>query len=169
MTAAATSTRTGNLEGTIDRAPARGASSLLSPRAARALLLLCLAAATTAGFVFTRGDANATAVAAAGEELTRLLRGMALLKALLAFGAAAAVFWRLGAPVSRARFVVYALACGAMAAGPGLIWGLSYVGAGALLLHGGLLATVVVVWRDPAAAARLSAILAARRAALRAR
>lgn len=167
MSASATSGS--NPVGPVERAPYAEVSSLLAPRAARALLLLCLAAATTAGFVVTRGDASASAVAAAGEDLTRLLRGMALLKALLGLGAVAGVYWRLGAPVSRARFALYALACAALASGPGLIWGLTNVSAGAILLHGGLLATVVMVWRDPAVAARLSAILAARRAQLRPR
>ena len=40
---------------------------------------------------------------------------------------------------------------------------------GALLLHGGLIATAMLVWRDPATRARLSEIIARRQAALRAR
>jgi hypothetical protein len=54
-----------------------------------------------------------------------------------------------------------------MAAGPVLIWDMAHVGIGAALLHGGLLAMVLLLWRDAAVGARLSAIIATRRAALR--
>ena len=135
---------------------------------ARVLFLGLLVAATVAGFVVTSPEASALAVAAAGEDLTRLLRGMAALKVLLALGAVLGVLWRLGASISAARFVVYALACGAMAVGPGLIWSMVHVRAGAVLLHGGLLASVVVLWRDEAAARRLADMIADRRGRLRA-
>jgi hypothetical protein len=90
------------------------------------------------------------------------MRFMAGLKSLMALGAAAGVMWRLGGPASGAWLAAYAGACGAMAAGPVLIWGLTHVGLGALLLHGGLLACVVMLWRDPAVGARLEAILVRR-------
>jgi hypothetical protein len=92
---------------------------------------------------------------------------MAVLKAVMAAGAAGAVLWRLGSPVTLPWQAAYATACAAMAAGPGLICGMAHVAIGAALLHGGLLATVLLLWRDPAVGARLSAIVAARRAALR--
>jgi hypothetical protein len=91
------------------------------------------------------------------------MRFMAALKALLAVGAAGAVVWRLGAPARAGRFAAYAVAGAAMAAGPGLIWGMSHVVAGSILLHGGLLATVVLLWRDPGTAAWLEGLIAARR------
>ena len=94
---------------------------------------------------------------------------MAALKLLFAGAAAAAVLWRLGAPISATRWAGYALAAAAAWAGPGLIWGLAHIALGALLLHGGLIATAVLVWRDPATRARLSEIVARRRAASRAR
>jgi hypothetical protein len=56
-----------------------------------------------------------------------------------------------------------------MAAGPVLIWGMVQVGAGALLLHAGLLASLLLLWRDPVVGARLAALVAKRRAALRSR
>jgi hypothetical protein len=63
----------------------------------------------------------------------------------------------------------YALAFAGMAAGPGLIWQMAYVRTGALLLHAGLFAALILLWRDPAMGARLGAMVAARRAVLRAR
>jgi hypothetical protein len=94
---------------------------------------------------------------------------MAVLKLLFAGAATAAVMWRLGAPISATRWIGYAFAAGAAWAGPGLIWGLAHIALGALLLHGGLIATAMLVWRDPATRARLSEIIARRQAALRAR
>ena len=129
----------------------------------RVLFVALLVAALVGGFVATSTAASAQAVSAAGEDLTRLLRGMAALKVLLALGAMLGVLWRLGAPVSAPRFVVYAVACGAMALGPGLVWEMVYVRAGAVLLHGGLLVAVVVLWRDEAAGTRLAEKIAERR------
>ena len=54
-----------------------------------------------------------------------------------------------------------------MAAGPGLIWGMVHLRLGALLLHGGLIALVVLLWRDGATSQRLAELVAARRRALR--
>ena len=70
------------------------------------------------------------------------------------------------APIRAGWFTAYAVACAAMAAGPGLIWHMDAVRTGAALLHGGLLAAVILVWRDPAVEARLAAILAGQRARL---
>ncbi len=91
---------------------------------------------------------------------------MAAIKLLLAGLAGAVLYWRLGAALGAARLAAYLAAGGAMAAGPGLIWGLTHVVAGAALLHGGLLATILLLWRDPGMAARVDAAIAARRAAL---
>jgi hypothetical protein len=99
--------------------------------------------------------------------LARLLRAMAAIKLLLAACAGAAVLWRLAAPVRPAWLAAYAAAAGAMAAGPALIWSLAHIGLGALLLHGGLLASILLLWRDPATGLRLERAIAARKARLR--
>jgi hypothetical protein len=91
---------------------------------------------------------------------------MAALKVVLAAPVVAAVLWRLGAPVSPWRLLAYGLAGAAMAAGPGLIWSLAQVGLGALLLHGGLLGALILLWRDGAVRDRLSGAVAARRTVL---
>jgi hypothetical protein len=134
------------------------------PAVARTAFLCVLILALAGGLAATGGDAAARKIAAAGPELTRLLRAMAVLKALAATVAAAAILWRLAAPVSPARFAAYALAGVAMAAGPGLIWDMAHVAAGAVLLHTGLLASVLLLWRDPAWDRQWAALLNARRA-----
>jgi hypothetical protein len=150
---------------------ARSAGSVvpgrMSSATARTVLAVTVLAALAAGGLATGPDTVARAVAASGPDLTRLLRAMAALKAVMAAGAVAAMVWRLGSVVTLPWLAGYAAAAAAMAAGPALIWGMAHVGLGAALLHGGLLAAVLLLWRDPAIGARLSAIVAARRAALR--
>jgi len=124
-----------------------------------------LLASLLLGYFATSPAATLAAVQRDGADLTRLMRFMAGLKAMLALGAAAAVVWRLAAPVSLPWFAAYAVAGAAMAAGPGVIWGMAHVGAGALLLHGGLFATILLLWRDPAVGSRLAAMVERRRAA----
>ena len=130
---------------------------------ARTVMVLVLGGALVAGFLVTRADASSLAVARAGVDLTRLLRAMALLKSLLALGVVAALLWRLGESVSLPRFALYAVAAGAMVAGPGVIWGMVYVRAGAALLHSGLLVTAVALWRDPAVSEQFARLLSKRR------
>jgi hypothetical protein len=139
------------------------------PWVARLLLLAAVAAGLAAGLLASGSAETAQATAEAGADLTRLLRAMAALKAVVAAGLTASMVWRLGLPVGAGRFSLYALAGVAMAAGVGLIWDIAHVAAGALLLHGGLLAVLLLLWRDPAVGERLGAIVAARRAALRTR
>jgi len=141
----------------------------LTPSSARLILVLVACAAIAASAALTGSAASSRAVAEAGPDLTRLLRAMAGIKMLLAGLAAVAVYWRLGAATGVLRLASYAAACGAMAAGPALIWDMAHVGAGALLLHGGLLATILLLWRDPGTAAVLDRAIATRRSALRGR
>jgi len=117
----------------------------------------------------TDSATTAHAVSSAGGDWANLLRAMAVLKLLFAGTATAAVMWRRGAPISATRWVCYALTVGVAWIGPGLICGLAHITLGALLLHGGLIATAIFVWRDPATRARLSEIIARRREALQAR
>ncbi len=125
--------------------------------------MICLVLVAAAiGFAIGAWGGPAAA-AQAGPDLVRLMRFMAALKALLAAGATAAVVWRLGAPVGAASFAAYAVAAVAMAAGPGLIWGMSHVVAGSVLLHGGMLATALLLWRDPGTATWLGSLITARR------
>jgi hypothetical protein len=137
-----------------------------SPNPSRVIFVLTVAIAAVGGAVAVDAPAAALAARAAGPELARLLRAMAALKVALAAPVFAAVLWRLGAPASPGRLLAYGLAGAAMAAGPGLIWSLAQLKLGALLLHGGLLSALVLLWRDGAVRERLSAAIASRRAVL---
>jgi hypothetical protein len=125
-------------------------------------MLAIIAAALVAGFAATGTQATQLAILHDGPALTRLMRFMAALKAVMVMAASAAVLWRLGAAISLPRFAAYAVTCASMAAGPGLIWGMAHIGLGALLLHGGLFATLLLIWFDPAVSARLAGIIATR-------
>jgi hypothetical protein len=142
-------------------------STALSPATSRAALLLITAASVALGLLTTSPEAAAQATTLAGADLTHLLRAMAVLKVAMAVAMAAAVFWRFGAPITLPWWAAYAITTAAMAAGPGLIWDMAYVRTGAFLLHAGLFAAVILLWRDPGVGARLSTMIAARRAALR--
>ena len=132
---------------------------------ARAALLVV---ASLALFVATQfGDAAGTARAVAAEpELALLLRAMAGLKAVIAASVIGLIIWRLGSPIGPLRLALYALSTSAMTAGPVLIWTLAHVGSGAALLHGGMLAGLILLWRDPTVGARLQTVIKDRRMAL---
>ena len=154
--------------------PSVGHSSVTQPKLRssvlrRALLLAFVVAGALIGLLLTSETTAHAAIGQAGPDLTRLLRAMAGMKALAAAGLVVAVLWRLAEPVSWPWLAGYALACAAMAVGPGLIWEMVHLPLGALLLHGGLLATVVLLWRDPAMHVRLEQAVARRRAVLWAR
>ncbi len=138
----------------------------ISARLRRLSLLAVVAASAVVGFSATGQHAATQAVSTAGPELTHLLRAMAGLKMLFAGAAVGAIAWRLAAPAGLVRLITYGLACAAMAAGPGLIWDMAHVRLGALLLHGGLFAGVLLLWRDPATSIRLHEAIAARRTRL---
>lgn len=95
--------------------------------------------------------------------LVRLLRLMAVLKALFAGVLISGVLWRLGRPLSVRRLVLYGIVVAALTSGLVLIWSLSNLVLGAVLLHGGLLSGVLLLWRDPGTALRLEAALVRRR------
>lgn len=149
--------------------PVRTSPSARAPGLRRGLLALALLAG--AGWAAHAGSSaeTADAVARAGSELTRLLRCMAVLKAGMAAAALAAVWWRLALPAGAGWTVAYLAAGAAASAGPVLIWGMAHLGLGALLLHAGLFAMLVLLWRDPAVAAELGAMVAERRRALASR
>jgi len=145
----------------------RSAGWTPSPLVSRILLFGLAVGALALGFLATGQAETSQAVAQSGEDLTRLLRAMAALKAMAAIGLLAAVTWRLGTSVSPLRLALYALSCGAAVAGPVMIWGMVNVVAGAILLHGGLVAGLLILWRDPAVCERLADLVARRRARIR--
>jgi hypothetical protein len=127
------------------------------------LLAAMLAAALLAGYLAANPAATGLAAQHDGAALVRLTRFMAAVKTLIAGVATLAILWRLAAPATVAWLAAYSLAGAAMAAGPVLIWGLLHIGLGALLLHGGLAATLLLLWRDKATAQELDRLIAKRR------
>ena len=83
-------------------------------------------------------------------DLARLLRFMALIKAALAVLAGGLVWWRLRLAASPRLATAYIGALALMAAGPGLIWSMTHMIAGAILFHAGLLAFLALGWTDGA-------------------
>jgi hypothetical protein len=98
---------------------------------------------------------------AADPELALLLRFMAVVKAGMAVGAAAAVAWRMRQPVRFVPAMAYVAAISSMAAGAGLIWQLGHVAAGAVLVHGGLVALAVSAWVDRAGWVQAASVMSA--------
>lgn len=80
--------------------------------------------------------------------LARLLRGMALIKALVVVGALSAVLWRLGWSISARMAAGYAIATSLLAGSTMLIWQLSYIPLAAVLFHGTALGMLYLGWRD---------------------
>ncbi len=152
---------TATLTTTTPVAPASG--TVFTPAILRAGMLTLVIAALATGFLVTGTGAANLAIAHEGPDLTRLLRFMAAIKGGIAIAGSAAVLWRLGAAISAPWLAAYAITCASMALGPGLIWSMSHVALGALLLHGGLLATIILFWRDAAVGARLADMVAAKR------
>jgi hypothetical protein len=78
----------------------------------------------------------------------RLLRFLALVKAVVPAGALWGLLRRVRRPVAAGRLAAYAAGlCGA-AAGAALIGQLGHVGLGAALFHAGWLAMAAAAWRD---------------------
>jgi len=85
---------------------------------------------------------------AADPELARLLRGMALIKGLLALGAVSLVTWRFGRPVAPGVAVVYVVGCWWLAAAAMLVWQLTVIPFAALGFHAAEISMLVVAWRE---------------------
>ena len=119
------------------------------------LLTLAFAVAGTAAFALTTGRG------AADPELALLLRFMAVVKAAMAIAAAALVVWRLNGPVLPAAALGYIAAVSSMAAGAALIWRLEHVAAGAVMVHGGVVALAAVGWMDRAGWAQTASAMSA--------
>ena len=139
-------------QGGVRRAGRAGAR----PLGARLALVGAVAGAGALGFLLG-GES------AAGSDLLVLMRFMAGVKAAMALGAVALVWWRMGAPMGRGMAAAYVVAAAVMAAGPGLIWDMQHVALGAVAVHGGLSALMVSGWLDRAAWSGLLGAAVARR------
>lgn len=143
----------------FDHGATRRRTGTLSPTGARFAVLAALLLGAVTAWASVLPTASVAALEAAGPDLTRLLRGMAAIKALLGAALLAGVAWRLGAPVSALALSAYGTAAFAMGAGLVLTWSMVALGLGAILLHAGLLGGLILLARDKTVGQRLNAML----------
>jgi hypothetical protein len=77
-----------------------------------------------------------------------LLRGMAVIKGMIAIAAVGAVFWRMGWRVSRAGAAAYLVASWALTGSTMIIWQLSFIVPAALVFHAAALSMLLISWRE---------------------
>lgn len=80
--------------------------------------------------------------------LARLLRGMALIKGVIAIAGVAAVWWRVGRALPKAVAAGYLVGAWILVGSTMLIWQLSWIPLAAILFHAAALSMLVVTWRD---------------------
>ncbi len=79
--------------------------------------------------------------------LARLLRGMALIKGMIALAVVGAVFWRLTWRVSTRAGAAYLLGSWTLTGSTMLVWQLSYIVMAGLLFHVAALSLLWATWR----------------------
>jgi len=114
--------------------------------AARFRFLLVAGALLAAGAVYFVGDP--TAYLEADPKLGLLLRGMAVIKAMISLAAMGALWFRFGRPIPLATATVYLVATWLTAAASMLVWQLWHIGIGAVAFHAGELTLLLVAWRE---------------------
>ena len=85
---------------------------------------------------------------AADPELFRLLRGMAVIKAMLAVAAFSVIWWRLGRTLATTLAATYVGGVWVLAVATGLIWNLTAIVAASGLFHLATIVLLVAAWRD---------------------
>jgi hypothetical protein len=80
--------------------------------------------------------------------LAHLLRGMALIKALIVLGVVGAVLWRCGWRLPSAVGAGYVAGSAVMAGSTVLIWQLTHIVAAAVLFHGAAVGMGYLGWRE---------------------
>ncbi|MEM9176755.1 MAG: hypothetical protein AAGC67_16140 [Myxococcota bacterium] len=114
------------------------------PGVLRCVLLLGCAIAAAAPLAW----ADPTAAAAHAPDLARLLRGMALVKAVFVTAGAALLLWRFGHPIARKTAALYLVAVWAGASATTMIWGLAQLVGASVLFHAAFLLVVLLAIRD---------------------
>ena len=108
--------------------------------------VLVLAALLTAGAAALFGQPRPALLA--DPELAFVLRGMGLIKAAIALGVLALVWWRATSAVSAARFLAYVAAGALLAAAAVLVLKLAVVAATSVVFHATLLALGLLALGD---------------------
>jgi len=81
-------------------------------------------------------------------DLFQLLRGMAVLKGLMALAGLVVVGWRLGRSIRSRMAGAYIGAAWALALASALIWELQVIPLASTLFHGAILWLLITAWRD---------------------
>ncbi len=131
-------------EASATRAPGRWVTSPPRPLLRRLLLLGLVAAAVLGALATGRPEAWILS----DPELTRLLRGMALIKTGLVVGALVAVLWRLGWPLSFGAGALYGAGVALMAGASVWIWQPTFIAPAAVVFHAGIVALLVAAGVD---------------------
>ena len=135
-----------------DRARARR-GSLARGSLLRVGLVVGVLAAVAGALLWTQATPRPAVVPTA--EMGRLLRFLALVKAVVPAGALWGFWGRVRRPVAAGRLAAYAAGLWGAAAGAALIAQLEHVGLGAALFHAGWLTMAAAAWRDDALVGRL--------------
>ncbi len=131
-------------EASATRAPGRWVASPSRPLLRRLQLLGLVAAAVLGALATSRPEAWILS----DPDLTRLLRGMALIKTGLVAGAVVAVLWRLGWPVPLGPGALYGAGAALMAGASVWIWQPTFIAPAAVVFHAGIVALLVAALFD---------------------
>lgn len=119
-------------------------SDLCAPAFLRSVLLVC--GSVSVGLAISVGQPSVAMLS--DPALAFLLRGMAVIKAVMVLGVVAVLFWRFGRPIRFRTAAVYVLGTAALAGASVLIWRLSSIPLAALVFHVAGFAVLVAAWRD---------------------
>jgi len=127
----------------------RTAASDAAARAARTTRLRIITVAACALSIGAAGwIGDPSGYLQADLALAHLLRGMAVIKGMLALAALGAVLWRFGWPVSKPVAFGYAFGSSVLAGSTMLIWQLSFIPLAAVLFHVAAAAMLIIGWRE---------------------
>jgi len=109
-------------------------------------MVLLVGCATSVALAVAVGDPSPYLTA--DLELARLLRGMAVLKALMVAAGLGAIGWRMGNPMERRTAALYVVGASAVAGATALIWQLTWLGPASLVFHVGGILLLLVAFAD---------------------
>jgi hypothetical protein len=106
--------------------------------------LAACAFAASAVVVFAGSNAGESA----DPGLANLLKGMAIIKTVILCCGGAAIWWRLGSPISAGLAAGYIFSAAIATAGAALVWSMTGLALAPFFFDGGLLAFLVLALRD---------------------
>jgi hypothetical protein len=128
--------------------PAQARSSAASGKLRTSVLRALLVAGCAIAVAISLAIGNPAELLAADPELSLLLRGMALIKAILVAGGLSALWWRFRWPVSTKLALGYVAGAWLVTGATMMIWQLTAIAAAAVAFHVGEVTLLVLAWRD---------------------